>query len=177
MARSARRRRKQRSPDFQPPARRGAERARDAEAAGAQTASSASRTTPGRRSRQRRERPPAPWGSFPLVELVVLLAIILLVAGFFVQGTRGVTMIAAGIVLGSLAGLELSIREHFAGYKSHSTVLAGAMAIAILGLGFFLLPSGWSQGVALAVGAVVFAAAFYFLREAFKRRSGGVGWR
>ena len=107
----------------------------------------------------------------------MLLAIVLLVAGFFVQGSRGVTMIAAGIVLGSLAGLELSIREHFAGYKSHSTVLAGAVAIAILGAGFFLLPSGWPQGIALAVGAVVFAAAFYFLREAFKRRSGGLGWR
>jgi hypothetical protein len=135
------------------------------------------RATGGRRPGQRRERPPAPWGSFPLVELVVLLAIVLLVTGFLVQGTRGVTMIGAGIALGSLAGLELSIREHFAGYKSHSTVLAGAAAIVVLGLGFFLLPSGWPQGIGLAVGAVVFAAAFYRFREAFKRRSGGLGWR
>ena len=34
-------------------------------------------------------------------------------------------MIAAGVALASLAGLELSIREHLAGYRSHSTVLAG----------------------------------------------------
>lgn len=107
----------------------------------------------------------------------MLLGIVLLVAGFFVQGTRGLTMIAAGIALGSLAGLELSIREHFAGYKSHSTVLAGAAAIVVLGVGFFLLPRGWPQGIGLIVAAVVFAAAFYLLREAFKRRSGGVGWR
>jgi hypothetical protein len=107
----------------------------------------------------------------------VLVAIVILIAGFFVQGTQGVTMIAAGLTLGMLAGLELSIREHFAGYKSHSTVLAGAVAVAVLGLGFFLLPQGWPQGVNLVAGAAVFATAFYLLREAFKRRSGGLGFR
>lgn len=86
-------------------------------------------------------------------------------------------MIGAGLTLGMLAGLELSIREHFAGYKSHSTVLAGVAAVAVLGLCFFLLPSGWPKGVNLVAGAMVFAVAFYLLREAFKRRSGGVGFR
>jgi hypothetical protein len=174
MTPSARKRRKRRSADYQAPPRRGAQPSPASEASGAERVQ---RSAGARSSRQRRERPPAPWGSFPLVELVVLLAIILLVAGFFVQGSRGLTMIAAGIVLGSLAGLELSIREHFAGYKSHSTVLAGSAAILVLGVGFFLLPSGWPQGIGLIVGAAVFAAAFYLLREAFKRRSGGLGWR
>ncbi len=90
------------------------------------------------------DRPPAPWGKFPLVELVVLLALVMLVAGFFVQGDRGITLIAAGVALGSLAGLELAIREHFAGYRSHTTVLAGAPAVLILGVGFFL-PGGWPR--------------------------------
>jgi CHASE2 domain-containing sensor protein len=111
------------------------------------------------------------------VELVVLLAIVLLVVGFFVQGTRGVTMIGTGVVLGSLAGLELAVREHFAGYKSHSTVLAGAIAVVVIALGFFLLPKGWPPLVGLLVAAIVFAAAFYLFREAFKRRSGGLGFR
>ena len=61
------------------------------------------------------DRPPAPWGKFPLVELIVLLALVMLILGFFVQGDRGITLIAAGVALGSLAGLELAIREHFAG--------------------------------------------------------------
>jgi hypothetical protein len=111
------------------------------------------------------------------VELVVLLGLVLLIAGFFVQGTRGVTMIGAGVVLGSLAGLELSVREHFAGYRSHSTLLAGGVAVVVAGAGFFLMPSGWPQGLGLAVAAIVFAVAFYFFREAFKRRSGGLGFR
>src|SRR3712207_3872802 len=72
------------------------------------------------------EPPPAPWGSFPLSELVVLVALILLVAGFVTEPPRGAIMIGAGLVLGSLAGLELSLREHLAGYRSHTLLLAGA---------------------------------------------------
>src|SRR5256714_15132488 len=74
------------------------------------------------------ERPPAPWGKFPLVELVVLAALILLPLSFVVGGARGRVMLTGALVLGSLAGLELSIREHFAGYRSHTALLAGAPA-------------------------------------------------
>jgi hypothetical protein len=167
------RKRKRRSPGYQAPQGKANPARPVEESAPAAETRSSRRTARGGKP----ERPPAPWGSFPLVELVVLFAIIILIAGFFVQGTRGVTMIAAGLMLGMLAGLELSIREHFAGYKSHTTVLAGVAGVAVLGLGFFLLPHGWPQGINLVVGATVFAAAFYLLREAFKRRSGGLGFR
>jgi uncharacterized membrane protein YhiD involved in acid resistance len=83
-------------------------------------------------------------------------------------------MIVAGITLGSLAGLELSIREHFAGFRSHSSVLAGAPAVLVLGAGFFL---AFPPIVNLVAGVVVFGACFYLFRQAFKRRSGGVGFR
>src|SRR4051794_13390296 len=65
-----------------------------------------------------RERPPAPWGSFPLTELVVLLSLILGVVGFIKINThQGKVMVGMAMVLGSLGGLEVSIREHFAGFK------------------------------------------------------------
>ena len=121
-------------------------------------------------------RPPAPWGRFPLVELCVLLGMGLLIAGFFVQGARGATMIAAGVALASLAGLEVSVREHWSGYRSHSTVLAGVVTVLALALGYFLLPTGLLV-VNLLIGAVVFGICFYALREVFKRRSGGFGFR
>ena len=38
--------------------------------------------------RAKRERPPAPWGSFPLVELIVLVSLVLLLVGFFVGEGR-----------------------------------------------------------------------------------------
>jgi hypothetical protein len=122
------------------------------------------------------DRPPAPWGRFPLIELCVLLGMGLLIAGFFVQGARGATMIAAGIALASLAGLELAIREHLAGYRSHSTVLAGVITVVALAVGYFVLPTRLFA-INVLIGALVFGISFYTLREVFKRRSGGLGFR
>jgi hypothetical protein len=138
----------------------------------------------GERSRRRRpgrpsidERPAAPWGSFPLVELVVLGSLSLFVAGVIVRGTRGGVMVVCALVLGSLAGLELSIREHLAGYRSHSTLLAGAAGVAAAMATFFIAGRDAGRVAFLPVGLAVFAAAFWFLRQTFKRRSGGVGFR
>ena len=131
---------------------------------------------PRRSGRAPRERPPAPWGRFPLVELVILLGLILLITGFFVSETRGAVLIACGLTLAALAGLELAVREHLAGYKSHSTVLAGAVTVPALALGWFLLPDSL-RGGNLLIGALVFGIAFYAFRELFKRKSGGLGFR
>jgi hypothetical protein len=135
----------------------------------------------GRPARKRRpgktsfeDRPPAPWGSFPLVELSVLVGIILLVAGFVVRGERGITMVLGGMALASLGGLELSIREHFAGFRSHTTLLAGAIALAAMAATYF---STKDRIVVLLVGVAVFLGAFLLMRQVFVRRSGGVGFR
>jgi hypothetical protein len=124
------------------------------------------------RRRERDERPPAPWGSFPLVEICVLVGLVMLVLGFIVQGSRGTLLIGLGLVLGSLAGLELSVREHFAGYRSHTILLAGAASIAVLGFLFYVGPEELSPGVRVAAGAATFAAAAWALTTAFRRRSG-----
>jgi hypothetical protein len=164
-------------------AERDAARARRAQAAERRrsaAAASGPRTAPTRRRGRPSidERPPAPWGKFPLVEIVVLLALILFGASFFVHGTRSVVMLTAGLALGSLAGLELSIREHFAGYRSHTTILAGAVAFVAIAIVFFAGGKGdVSRALLLPVGGVVFVAGFWFFREAFKRRSGGLGFR
>lgn len=166
MASSARKRRKRRSDEYRPPTTRRAAREAEAEA----------RRGPARpsRTRQKGERPPSPWGSFPLVEIVILIALVLLIVGFFVGETRGVVMILAGVSLASLAALELTLREHFSGYRSHTSVLAGFVGVFVLGLGFVL---AWPQLVKVGAGAAAFAVGFYLFREAFKRRSGGLGFR
>src|SRR5436189_4847247 len=76
-----------------------------------------------KRHRGRDERPEAPWGGFPLTEIVIFIGIVLLIAGFFIPPPQGFVMIAVGLGLASLAGLELSIREHFAAYRSHTLLL------------------------------------------------------
>jgi hypothetical protein len=152
--------RKRRSATYQAPGRRTERRATEPAA-------------PAARRRAPRERPPAPWGRFPLVELVVLIGLVLLIVGFVIGEARGAVMIACGLTLASLAGLELSIREHWAGFRSHSTVLAGAVTLVALAAGFFLRVGALN----LPIGAVVFGIAFYAFREVFKRKSGGLGFR
>jgi hypothetical protein len=123
------------------------------------------------------ERPPPLWAPFPLTELLVLAGIVLMVWGFFEDGGREANAkLAAGLVVASIAGLELAIREHVTGFRSHTTMLAGAIAIATmlaLGLGVGLM----TLGPLLIAGALAFGGAFYGLRELFKSRSGGVAFR
>jgi len=102
---------------------------------------------------------------------VVLCGLILLIAGFVVGGLQGTTMIGVGLALGALAGLEVSLREHFAGYRSHTILLAGAVGVGVLVALALLVPSLWFP-IALAVAAAVFAITAWALARAFRRRSG-----
>src|SRR3954452_20617685 len=72
------------------------------------------------------DRPPAPWGSFPLVEIVVLIALILLVASFFVGGSRRGPMLLGGLALGSLPRALASARSPASSLRSASTSAASA---------------------------------------------------
>src|SRR5918997_2063127 len=56
------------------------------------------------------DRPPAPWGSFPLSELVILLGIVLIAWGA-VRGGDGQEMLLSGLLIASLGGGELALRE------------------------------------------------------------------
>lgn len=117
-------------------------------------------------------RPEAPWGKFPLAELVILAGIVFLVIGI---ATNGFTTTALGVALAGLGGLEVAIREHLAGYRSHSSLLAGAVAVLVLGLLLFLAKT--ILLVAVGGAAVAFAIAFFLARRAFQRASGGLSFR
>ena len=61
-------------------------------------------------------------------------------------------MLIAGLVLGSLAGLELAAREHFAGYRSHSSLLAACAAFATGALVVIALPGPVNEAPMAIVG-------------------------
>ena len=63
---------------------------------------------------------------------MILLGIVLMVWGFLSCGDQGDVRVAAGLVLASLGGVELALREHLAGYRSHSALLAGVAAFAVV---------------------------------------------
>lgn len=124
------------------------------------------------------EAPPAPWGSFPLVELAVLVGIVMIVLGlFFVDGTRSGILLGTGLLLASIGGLELAIREHFAGYRSHTMLLAGVPAAAVLALLFYAGPDGLPPIARAGIGLAVYAVAGMLLVRIFRDRSGGHSFR
>jgi hypothetical protein len=121
------------------------------------------------------DRPPAPWGDFPLSEIVIFIGILLLIAGFFIAPPQGLVMIAVGLGLGSLAGLELAVREHYAGYRSHNLLLSAAVGVPIFGV--LLLATKLPVAVCIAAGLVAFGGAAWLFASAFRRRSGGALYR
>jgi hypothetical protein len=166
------RKRRRRRPKPDAPAAAGT----DATSPDEEISASAAERAAARRAARRRSadpdvRPPAPWEPFPLIELLVLLALGLLVAGFVIRGHRGTVMIGIGLVLGAVSGLELSIREHFGGYRSHTALLAGAAALTVL-IGTSLLVPAIPPIVRLLLAALAFAGAARVLVRVFQRRSG-----
>ena len=121
------------------------------------------------------DRPSAPWGSFPLTEIAIFIALVLLVVGFFVTPPQGFVMIAVGLGIGSLAGLELAIREHYAAYRSHTLLLSAAAGVPLFGV--LLIATDLSPAICIAAGAVAFGGAAWLFASAFRRRSGGALYR
>ena len=138
----------------------------------AREAASQPQPAPTQRRRRADERPPAPWGNAPLAELVILGGIVSLAYGI-IGGHE--TAIGLGVALAGLGGMEVAIREHFAGYRSHTTLLAGVVFVLVTGGLFYL--GGLVLAVCLAAGGVAFAASFYGLRRAFQRASGGLSFK
>lgn len=86
-------------------------------------------------------------------------------------------MIGAGLVLGSLGGLELAVREHFAGYRSHTLLLAAAVGMAVLGAMFVFASDSVAPLIRVAAGLAAFGLAAWAFGGAFRRRSGGALFR
>jgi hypothetical protein len=104
------------------------------------------------------------------VELCVLAGIVLIVLGLLSFDTdRGRAMLLCGMALGSLGGFDTAAREHFAGYKSHSMMLAGVPAVALAAILYFA-KAPWPAVVAGAL--IAFAGAAALLARAYDRRAG-----
>jgi len=117
------------------------------------------------------EAPKALWHPVPVTETLIFVGLVLVLVGFF---TEAAVALFVGIGLVSVAALELAIREHFAGYRSHSSLLAAVVGVCVA------VPVYWTPvppEALLLVAAVVGAGAFQVLRNAFARQAGGLKFR
>jgi hypothetical protein len=102
----------------------------------------------------------------------VLAGIVMLAIGIFGKAPAA---LGVGVVLAGLGGLATAANEHFAGYRSHTTLLAGTVFVIVVGGLFYL--AGLVLALCLGVGAAAFLATFYLLRRAFQRASGGLSFK
>ena len=121
------------------------------------------------------DRPKPPWHPVPLVELCVLAGIVLIVVGFVdFEDRQGRILLALGLVLASLAGLDTAVRDHFAGFRSHTLLLAGVPAVLVAGVLFYARVP-WP--VVVAAAAAAFIAGVIVFGKQFRRRSGGYAFK
>ncbi|MGK2955891.1 MAG: hypothetical protein ACSLFI_09515 [Solirubrobacterales bacterium] len=106
------------------------------------------------------------------MELAVLAGLILIAIGVI---TGNATQLAIGLALGSLGGLELSIREHFAGYRSHTTLLAGVVFVLSTGVTYFVVR--WELWICLIIGFSLGGLAWGLFRRSFEKASGGLSYK
>ena len=110
------------------------------------------------------ERPRSPFGGLPVSELAILVGLIAAVIGFI---NGGGPALVVGLVICALGVIEITAREHFSGYRSHTALLAAIPAVAVeAGL---VLAFGEPKQRALLLLAVVpvFALLFWLLRRRF----------
>lgn len=113
------------------------------------------------------ERPPGPFGGVPVSEIAIFAGLVGLIVWYF-AARSAMTLIVALVVL-TLGVLEVTAREHFAGYRSHTTLLAAIPAIAV-GIGVIAAIGNTRDRapLLLAVAGPIFAFLHWLLRRRFQ---------
>jgi hypothetical protein len=110
------------------------------------------------------ERPPSPFGGLPVSEFAIAGGVVALVVGAIRQA--GPALIG-GVVLCLLGVTEVTAREHFSGYRSHTVLLAGIPAVVAEFAIVLAVGTPAIRVLLLVPVAAVFGACAWFLRRRF----------
>lgn len=122
------------------------------------------------------ERPRAPWHPLPLSELLILFGAIAFVVALVRLRHEGIEsggpLLLAGVLAVGLGTAEVSWREHRAGFRSHTLLLAFISVLAlhtavVVGYSALVSPSRALNVGMFVVDVVVFALLFRYLRARF----------
>jgi hypothetical protein len=118
------------------------------------------------------ERPQAPWHPLPLSELLILVGAIGTIVGIRRGISHGGPVLIAGLAAVVIGTVEVSLREHLSGYRSHTIMLAllpviALHSIVVLGLAAITTVPPIVNVAMLAVDGAVFAFLYKLLRARF----------
>lgn len=111
------------------------------------------------------ERPASPFGGLPVSEFAIFAGIVGLVVGLI---TGGRPALVVGAIVCGIGVTEVTAREHFSGFRSHSTLLAAVPAV-IVEVAYALVVGVPAQRTLLLVPLiVVWGPCFWLLRRTFR---------
>ncbi|MGH2885955.1 MAG: hypothetical protein ACRDPA_25220 [Solirubrobacteraceae bacterium] len=110
------------------------------------------------------ERPPSPFGGLPVAEIAIFVGAVVLVVGVI---NRGTAALIGGVVICLFGVLEVTTREHFSGYRSHTVLLAAIPAVAVEFVIALTVGPPAVRALLLVPVAAVFATCAWFLRKRF----------
>jgi hypothetical protein len=113
-------------------------------------------------------RPQPMWAPFPLTELGMAAGLAILLAGMLGDGRRAAWLLSVAVVLLAVVVVELCLREHFAGYRSHTLLLA-VLPVAVLDGGMVRLLGDTLRGPLVLAAAIALVGAIgWWLRARFR---------
>ncbi len=111
------------------------------------------------------ERPESPFGGLPISELAILAGFIGTVVGVI---NGGGPALIVGVIVCALGVLEVTAREHFSGYRSHTALLAALPAVGIEAAIVAAFGEPKQRALLLVVVVPVFSILFWLLRRRFQ---------
>jgi hypothetical protein len=119
------------------------------------------------------ERPQAPWHPLPLSELLILVGMIGAVVAFL-RGVEGsVALLGASIGAVAIGTLDVALREHLAGFRAHTLMLAVIPAVVFHTAVVLLVPAfanhapRWLNIALLPVDVAIVVVCFKLLRARY----------
>ncbi len=118
------------------------------------------------------ERPQSPWHPLPLAEILILVGAIGTIVGIRRGLSHGGPVLIAGLAAVVIGTVEVSLREHLSGYRSHTIMLAllpviALHSIVVLGISTVTTVPPLLNVAMLAVDGAVFAFLYKVLRARF----------
>lgn len=111
------------------------------------------------------ERPRGLFGAVPVSEVAILAGLVVAVVGL---AEHGQVTIVIGLVICALGVVEVTGREHFTGYRSHTVLLAAVPTVMLEAVVVAVLGDPSDRGWLLLVMVPVFALLFFALRQRFR---------